>query len=295
MPTVTVIVPVRDGLTALIECVDALLCQNYPPERFEVLVVDNNSSRFPEPYLPNDPRLTVLSEAALGSYAARNTGIEKAQGEILAFTDADCLPNPDWLRESVAALTDGEDVAMIGGRVEITFVRGAPRSCPEWYEFENGFPQQMFVHDRGFAVTANMTTWRSVFDEVGLFDATLRSGGDAEWGRRVRASGGRQAYAAAAVVQHPARSTWRELTDKHQRTTQGVIDQLPAADRSRPALVRYALSQLRQATADTVRVWRSRSRGKAHRLRYTAARWWVAAVTARVLLVSAVSRRDGRK
>jgi cellulose synthase/poly-beta-1,6-N-acetylglucosamine synthase-like glycosyltransferase len=104
LPVVTVIVPVLDGLDLLVRCVRALLDQDYPAELLEIVVADNGSAVDPAPHLPRDPRLTVVHEPTPGSYAARNAALLVAKGEVLAFTDADCLPDRSWVREAVAAL-----------------------------------------------------------------------------------------------------------------------------------------------------------------------------------------------
>lgn len=287
LPSVSVVVPVRDGLPGIVACVRALLTQNYPADRLEIIVVDNGSREALAPHLPTDDRLIVLSEGTAGSYVARNAGIAKAGGEVLAFTDSDCVPTPEWIGRMVRALTGDPLVAMVGGRVEMTFSGGVPRSGPELYEFANAFPQRSYVEQGGFAVTANMATWRREFDSVGLFDTTLLSGGDAEWGRRLRATGARQVYADDAVVRHPAREEWLQLLAKHRRTAIGVIGRLPENRRRPHRLIAFAFGHLARATADTVRGLRTGApRGVGRRPGYLAARWSVALTDAGALLAA---------
>lgn len=222
LPFASVIVPVKDGFDLLVGCVRTLLDQDYPADRFEIIVADNGSAASPATVLPKDPRLAIVHESKPGSYAARNAALAVARGEILAFTDADCVPDRRWLRVSAQYLSTHPTVAMIGGRVALTYQGGVPRNGPEWYEFAEGFQQEKYLAS-GFAVTANMVTRRSEFDRVGLFDDSLLSGGDAEWGRRVRSAGGCQAYVDAAVIEHPARDTWNEVKIKTRRTTLGIV------------------------------------------------------------------------
>jgi glycosyltransferase involved in cell wall biosynthesis len=256
-PFVSVIVPVKDGLELLRQCVEALLDQDYPADRYQVLIVDNGSAVSPEGQLPSDPRVTVLSEPTPGSYRARNAALAVATGEILAFTDADCRPAPDWVSQAVRYLVDHPEVDMIGGQVKLSYSAGRPLNGAEWYEFDSGFPQEQYVHN-GYAVTANMVTRRSVFDRVGLFDADLMSGGDGEWGRRVRAAGGVQKYVAEALVTHPARDTWAEVRKKTVRTTEGVVRRKLRAPHPRRALLRLLLGQLFRSLVLPVRVARNR-------------------------------------
>lgn len=81
-----------------------------------------------------------------------------------------------------------------------------------------------------------MIARRAVVDAVGAFDASLESGGDAEWGERVTVAGLRTVYADEVVVRHPARRTLRELSNKFRRITRG-IDQLGRLRDSRPPLL----------------------------------------------------------
>jgi glycosyltransferase involved in cell wall biosynthesis len=176
-PFASVIVPVKDGLELLQRCVQALLDQDYPQDRYEIFIVDNGSAVSPAGKLPGGSRVTLLSEPGPGSYRARNTGLAQASGEIIAFTDADCRPDRQWLSNAVRFLVEHPDVDMIGGRVDFSFAGGRPVNGPEWIEFAEGFPQDRYLAN-GYAVTANMVTRRSVFDRVGLFNAELKSGGD---------------------------------------------------------------------------------------------------------------------
>ncbi len=288
-PFVSVIIPVKDGLELLVRCVQALLLQDYPSDRYEIIVVDNGSAIFPGPALPVDPRLTVLSESRPGSYAARNKGLEVARGQIIAFTDADCDPHRDWLTVSVGHLLKHPDVAMLGGGVNLKFTKGQPENGPEWFEYVLGFPQEEYVK-KGYAVTANMVTRRAIFDRVGPFDARLMSGGDGEWGRRVRAAGLKQAYVPDAVVDHPARDTWVELRTKTVRTTRGVVRRAAAKPAIRRQVSRMILGQLQRSLILPVAVLREpRLSTWQARRRFLFTRWRVD-VTIVVILLAALVR-----
>jgi GT2 family glycosyltransferase len=199
-------VPVHDGTALLRTCVQALLAQDYPGDLVEVLVVDNASTEDVAAALPPDPRVRLLHEPVPGSYRARNAALPHVRGEVVAFTDADCRPHPDWITRGVAALRSQPDVAMVGGRVDLVFREGHPVTAWEVYEAAHAFPQRDYLAKQHFAVTANVLTWRTTLDDVGGFDARLASRGDAEWGQRVARSGGKQVYADDAVVDHPARA-----------------------------------------------------------------------------------------
>ncbi|WP_157970702.1 glycosyltransferase [Nakamurella deserti] len=292
LPRVSVIVPVRDGFELLRRCVDALLAQDYPASRYQILVVDNGSASPPAAVLPTDDRLTVLDEPGPGSYRARNRALSVATGEILAFTDADCLPDRGWVRSAVDVLLARPEVDMVGGRVELAYAHGRPVNGPEWFEFNEGFPQERYVRN-GFAVTANMVTRRSVFDRVGVFDADLVSGGDAEWGRRVRDGGGVQVYVPQAWVAHPARDTWTELRTKTVRTTSGIVRKAARRPHTRRYLLRLLAGQLFRSVSLPWNVVRSTTLpSPAARARYAVTRWRVDGVII-AILVGALRRPSG--
>jgi cellulose synthase/poly-beta-1,6-N-acetylglucosamine synthase-like glycosyltransferase len=288
-PVVSVIVPVRDD-PRLAACLDALATQDYPREAVEVLVVDNGSSPPVHDLAIRYPDVRFLDEAESGSYAARNRGLAAARGEVLAFTDSDCRPAPDWLSTAVACLTAPGGPDLLGGRVRVTARDpGAPNGV-ELYEMLHAFPQQRYVEQFGFAVTANLVTTRQIVDAVGPFDATLLSGGDKEFGRRVRAAGHRLAYVEGAVVEHPARSTWGAYRRKLERVLDGELAARAAhgADRGSVGAVTWRsvtppVSAIRRAWSDP------RLPTRRARLRYAGA-----AVTARYvgLLVRVRSQRS---
>lgn len=215
------IVPVHDDRERLERCLDALEAQTWPRERLEVIVVDNGSVPPLGADLECRPNVTLLRETTPGSYAARNTGLARAGGDVLAFTDSDCVPLPTWVEEGVKALAPYPAGALVGGRVEVFAARPDRPTSVELYEKALAFRQRRNIEEEGFAVTANVFTRRAVFDRVGLFDAGLRSGGDREWGRRVYAAGLPLVYAGSAVVLHPARATLGELRAKMTRIAGG--------------------------------------------------------------------------
>jgi glycosyltransferase involved in cell wall biosynthesis len=214
-PHVSVVIPVRDGAVVLTRCLDALSRQENPPA-FEVLVVDNGSTDASAEVAAGHPlRPRVLAEPTPGSYAARNAGIRAAAGRLLAFTDADCEPEPSWLAAGAAA---AEHAEMVGGRVTAD---GAASSPVARYDAALYLDQEAYVTDQGFAATANLFVRTDVAREVGGFDARLRSGGDLDFCRRAVTAGHRLAYSPDAVVRHRPRATYGELWRLHRRLGAG--------------------------------------------------------------------------
>lgn len=219
-PRASVIIPVLDDATRLACCLAALDRQSLG-DRFEVLVVDNGSSDDPAALVAAHPRARLLHEPRRSSYAARNLGAAVARGDILAFTDADCLPAGDWLQRGIAHLERAGDPVFIGGAVD-TFVRDADRpSAAELYETIHAFPQRRYVESLSFSVTANLLVDHHVFAALGGFNGALESGGDWEWGQRARRAGVRALYADDVRVAHPSRRTIAEMSRKNRRRFAG--------------------------------------------------------------------------
>jgi len=136
LPFISVIIPTYHDWERLKLCLAALREQTYPQDRFEVLVVNNDpQDPVPEMELPNN--FQVLSESKPGSYAARNKGISVAKGEILAFTDSDCIPYEDWLEKAVERLLDGAQ--RVAGHVEL-FFKSEKLTPAEIFEKAFAFP-----------------------------------------------------------------------------------------------------------------------------------------------------------
>jgi glycosyltransferase involved in cell wall biosynthesis len=201
-PRVSVVVPVRNGgadLRELLRCLDS---QSLPREEFEVVVGDDGSTDGSGDELQTDDGFVrVVPGPPLNSYAARNRAAAAAQGEVLAFCDADCRPEPDWLRAGLSAL-DSADV--VAGRIR--FTRPEPYTAWTLLDMELSKDQERHVRG-GVAETANLFVHRALFEQLRGFDATIAEGGDYDFVERAVAQGARLAYAAEAVVWHPARTT----------------------------------------------------------------------------------------
>jgi glycosyltransferase involved in cell wall biosynthesis len=239
-PFVSVIVPVLNNQTGIRALLAALARQTYDHERFEVIVADNGSSDLtPEvveharPALAPTELTLVFETEARGSYAARNKGFEAARGEIITFTDSDCLPAPEWIARGVAALLN-EPCDLAAGRVDMTFRPGGPNVW-EYIDASRKLNQKLYVEDAGFGATANLFVRRSAMDRGGAFRGELASGGDYEFGRRLTARGAKLIYAHHAVVAHPARATFREILHKTKRLAIGQkqLDGLGSQDHGR--------------------------------------------------------------
>ncbi len=220
IPFVSVIVPVYNQADRLARCLAALAAQTYPRDRYEVVVVDNGSTEDIRSVVARWEGMRYAYESRPGAYAARNRGIALAEGSVLAFTDADCLPAPGWLAAGVDALCAHPESGLVGGCIEVRDPVGR-RDLVARFEALTAFNQERHLQVHRYGCTANLFTWKAVFEQVGRFDATLFSGGDQEWGHRVWKAGYALCYAPAAVVVHPPRRSVLDLIRREARYAGG--------------------------------------------------------------------------
>lgn len=220
---VSVIVPVYNESAVIRDCIEALQNQTYASEKYEVLVVDNGSSD-ETPTIVEESDATLLKETDVqGSYAARNTGLGHTSRDVIAFTDADCTPRPEWIECGVDALIE-QDADLAAGKIEF---ESSPSPCAsEQFDMAFNLKSDEAVTS-GKAPTANLFVKREVVDDIGQFPTDFRSGGDSYWTSRSTDVGYSIAYAPDAVVSHPTREM-RELVTKHHRVGWGQAQMLKA-------------------------------------------------------------------
>ena len=212
---VSVIVPVYKGMAVLPHCLDALGRQTYSP--FEVIVVDNGANEGIEEVCGQYPDIRLYRHGNPGSYSARNAGIRIARGEIIAFTDADCVPVPDWLRNGVEGMCTA-GCRMGSGRITPRFLQEEQPGLIELCDaILHTMDQEQSLREVTSVACANLFVCRSLFDSTGLFNSALYSAGDCEFTYRVRRQGERIVYIDTAVVRHFARRTLQDLALRYRR------------------------------------------------------------------------------
>jgi GT2 family glycosyltransferase len=131
--------------------------------------------------------------------------VASARGEVLAFCDADCFPEPDWLENGLEAL---EDADLVAGRIRFD----VPQHYTAWtlIDMEWAKNHEALVK-QGVAETANLFLPRVVFEGVGGFDETIDEHGDFDFVERCVAAGKRLVFGPRAVVSHPTRERGRAV------------------------------------------------------------------------------------
>ena len=222
VPKVSVVVPVYNGEIDLLSLISCLQAQTYPANRVEYLLVDNNSCDRTAAILQTAAQnsfglIRSLSENRIqSSYAARNTGIRAAGGEILAFTDADCRPQANWLSALIQPFTD-PTVAIVAG--EIVALPGKTLLEQHAQRQDTLSQKHTLAHPFcPYGQTANLAIRRQVLKQVGLFRPYLTTGGDADLCWRIqRQAPGQLKFAPTAIVQHRHRATLQEVQSQWRR------------------------------------------------------------------------------
>jgi O-antigen biosynthesis protein len=198
-PSAAVIVPAYNAEETIDECLRSLLELRYPADRLELRVVDNRSSDGTAAALERyADRIVVLEERKRGAAAARNAGLAGAEGEVVAFTDADCAVDPDWLARLIAPLEDPA-VGVAGG----TILAADRANEIERFGEEIHNHRKAIEHCRPpYAITMNWASRREVLRELGGFDERFLRGQDVDLSYRAIQAGYQLAFVADAVVLH---------------------------------------------------------------------------------------------
>ncbi|TKX54900.1 glycosyltransferase [Halorubrum sp. SP3] len=225
LPFVSVVIPVYNDPAGIEATLDSLRRQTATTDRYEVIVVDNGSTDetrdVVREYLGDETfeglRLFVEDDVQ-GSYAARNVGISAATGSVVAFIDADMVVDPGWV-EAVAREMALTDAAYLACDVRL-FTTGDEGTVAKYNRLKD-LNVQRFVEELSFGPTCSLVVTRTLLEDVGGFDARLRSSGDVEFGNRVAASGRELRYTPDIVVYHPTRTTLGALLRKSRRVGRG--------------------------------------------------------------------------
>lgn len=191
---VSVVIPVKDD-PRVVACVASVCALAGEAGALDIIVVDNGSAAGFEDVLESLPA-TVLDAPGVTVYAARNRGADAAAGEVVFFTDADCMVEPGWLGAGIEAIMGGADV--VQGRSGSLGGSAADRLIQRRYA----------AHLRGLRPgaatecdTRNLAVRRSVFGAV-RFDEAFRRVGDTAFGLEAELAGFRVAYAPAMRLRH---------------------------------------------------------------------------------------------
>ena len=217
---VSVIVPIYNDSNNIDQCIKVLVNQTYPKDSYEVIAVDNGSTDDSVNIIKKYPVKLLFEKKIQSSYAARNKGIIHAKGEIIAFTDSDCIPSENWISEGIKKM-DSSGADILGGKIEFYFSH--KRTAAELYDSIRNMNAEKSINKNKVAPTANLFVKATLFKMVGLFPQHIQSGGDYQWTSKATKNGYLIIYAPNAIVKHPAR-TLIPLLKKQYRISSGALD-----------------------------------------------------------------------
>lgn len=212
-PKVSVIVCSYNGGQTLEACLRSLKKLNYPD--YEVVLVDDGSKDNTKEIVSHHPWVKTIHQPNMGLSVARNVGAAHASGEIIAYTDSDCMADPDWLYYLVGTLLSG-DYAGVGG----------PNISPpaqNWHQAcvaaAPGGPSHVLLTDvvAEHIPGCNMAFHRWAFDKVGGFDPEYRKAGDdVDFCWRLQQEGQVIAFSPSAIVWHYRRFTLKAFRKQQE-------------------------------------------------------------------------------
>jgi glycosyltransferase involved in cell wall biosynthesis len=208
--SISIIVPVLNGASTLPQCLNSISKLEYPKDKLEVIVIDNGST---------DSSITIAKQfdvklffetSIRSSYAARNKGIQEAKGELIAFTDADCIVTSGWLTNIVKETHD-TSFGCFAGEIEAY----QPQTIIEKFSDRYGILRQKNTLNSPYLPypqTANAVYRKEVFDKVGLFHPKMTTGGDADIAWRMQKQLGLKVkFVPQAIAYHKHRANIREF------------------------------------------------------------------------------------
>lgn len=212
---VSIIIPHYNNTARLQRVLEGIANQSWK-QPFEVIVVDNGSTQslaclkqFGFVHLIHEKRYLN------SPYSARNRGIEKARGEYLAFIDATCVPESNWLEEGVKALANGADI--VAGNIKFSF--SGQSSIGELYDSVIHVNAEAAARS-GFVLGGNFFIKSELYQTLGLYPEGQRTSGDFLFAHQVIMNGYKLVFCPSAIVYYPARSG-RFIFKKNWRISQG--------------------------------------------------------------------------
>jgi len=224
-PKVSIIVPVKNGAAKIKDLLDSLMRVDYDKDKLEIIVVDGNSTDTTKEIVSKYPVKLIIEEKA-GVNVARNAGIRNSSGEIIAFTDHDCVVPENWVKAIVSNFQDPQ-VGCVGGK--ILRYNNDFLSC---YADESLVPVMRIFKKRTiisriksplcYPVGCNFAVRREAIEKAGFFDERFTYGFDElEFAERICMEGYKIVLTPDVMVQHKHRSTLSELLKQTFRYGQG--------------------------------------------------------------------------
>ena len=207
MCMISIIVPVFNGEKTIQDCLYSLMAQEIS-QPYEIICVDNAStdrtSQILEQY---QGQIKMFHETKRGPAAARNRGLQNASGEIIAFTDADCVVEKDWLENLVDSLKE-PDIGIAAGKI---LSKQPCNPIEKFGEEIHDHSKAIDVYRPPYAITMNWASRFSVLKESFFFDENFIRCEDVDLSYRIFQKGYRLVFNPRAIVYHANENNYRGL------------------------------------------------------------------------------------
>jgi len=218
-PLVSIIIPVRNEENTIEKCLHSLNALKYP--YYEIIVVNDGSTDRTEKILAQFNDITVLTTEGVGPSMARNLAIEKANGEYLAFTDGDCLIDPEWLNELLTHFTDASVMGVGGDQLCPEDETSFGKDVHDFFNLIAFSSDYLKTKKTVMAVkhnpTCNMMYRRKAFQTLGGFKKDLWPCEDLEFDYRLTQAGYILVFNPKAIVYHYRPKNLKRFGQMHFR------------------------------------------------------------------------------
>lgn len=215
-PYISVVIPVYKDLKGLKDTLKSLRSQSIGIDSLEIIVVNDGGDKQINTFCEKEGLAILNIIPNKGSYNARNEGSKISSSSNIAFIDADIIADKNWAMNGLKHL---EQYDYVAGDVQI--LKEYVVDIATFHDSLVAFPIRRYFDDVGFGVTGNLFIRKILLKKIGDFDQRLKSGGDFEFGRRVRDDiTVKRLFAEDCVVYHRPRNH-RQKVIKMKRVKQG--------------------------------------------------------------------------
>ena len=205
---VSVVIPAYNAEKTLRRCLESALDQTY--ENYDVIVVDNHSTdktkEMIEEFKAKDPRIHYVFEFVKGRGAARNVGIEKAECDIVAMTDSDCVVPEDWLERLIMPITEEGESAVMGSEknsIKNYWATNIQKANEKFLKRLTNGGYIALVDTKNFAI-------RTSIIKTIMFDSRFEAFEDYDFYLRLK-SRVRIRFVPSVIVEHTHKSSFRQV------------------------------------------------------------------------------------
>lgn len=219
---ISVIIPVYNSEKTISLCLDALLNQNFQ-EKYEIIIVDDGSIDRSIDIIKRYKKIRLIKQKHKGPAAARNLGAKRSNGNILLFTDADCQPSINWIKEMVKPFKN-PNIVGVQGRYKTKQKDMIARFVQ--FEIEDRYEKMAKYRYIDFIGSYSAGYRKDVFIKEGGFDETfpIASGEDTDFSFRLSKKGYKMVFNPKAIVYHQHPDTMkRYLNQKFWRAYWRVL------------------------------------------------------------------------